>query len=84
MTLADGLGGTQEIDLEGLLDLDDALERLAALDERQARVVELRFFAGFTVPEVADALRVSKRTVEGDWAHARAWLHKELDSGESS
>ncbi len=82
VTLADGVGGTQEIDLEGLLDLDGALERLAALDERQARVVELRFFAGFTVPEVADALGVSKRTVEGDWTHARAWLHRELDSRE--
>ena len=84
VTLADGLGGTQEIDLERLLDLDDALERLAARDERQARVVELRFFAGFTVPEVADALGVSKRTVEGDWAHARAWLHRELDSREAT
>jgi RNA polymerase sigma-70 factor, ECF subfamily len=54
--------------------LREALCRLAALDDRQARVVELRFFGGLTVAEVADALGVSKRTVEEDWRIARAWL----------
>jgi RNA polymerase sigma factor (TIGR02999 family) len=63
---------------EELLALDRALERLAALDPRQAEVVELRFFAGLEVAEVAATLGVSKRTVEGEWTHARAWLRREL------
>jgi len=67
-----------DADLEQLLAMNEALDRLAALDERQARVVELRYFAGLTVPEVAQVLGVSQRTVEGDWTHARAWLKREL------
>jgi RNA polymerase sigma-70 factor (ECF subfamily) len=67
-----------DVDLEQLLAMNEALERLAALDERQARVVELRYFAGLTVPEVAQLLGVSQRTIEGDWTHARAWLKREL------
>jgi len=63
---------------EDVLALDEALERLAALDPRQAKVVELRFFGGLSVEEVAEALGVSKRTVEGDWTFARAWLSREL------
>ncbi len=66
------------VDLEGLLALDEALKRLEALSERQARVVELRYFAGMTTPEAAAALGVSARTVEGDWTFARAWLRREL------
>lgn len=58
--------------------LDEALTRLAALNERHARVVECRFFAGMTVPEVALALGVSPRTVDNDWAMARAWLRARL------
>jgi RNA polymerase sigma factor (TIGR02999 family) len=65
---------------EDVLALDEALERLAALDPRQAKVVELRFFGGMNVEEVAQALGVSKRTVEGDWTFARAWLSRELRS----
>ena len=61
-----------------LLALDDALETLAAQDPRKARVVELRFFAGLTMPEVAEVLGVSERTAEGDWYLARAWLRKAL------
>ena len=57
-----------------LLALDQALDRLSALDERAARVVELRFFAGLKVAEVAELLGLSKRTIEEDWVHARAWL----------
>lgn len=60
--------------------LDEALARLAALAPRKAGVVELRLFAGMTVEEVAEALGVSVRTVEGDWAFARAWLRSELDA----
>ena len=71
-----------EIDMEQLLALNSALERLAELDPRQAKILELRFFAGLTVREVAEALGVSKRTVEGDWAHARAWLRRELERDE--
>ena len=67
-----------DLDLEQLLALNDALDRLASLDARQARVVELRFFGGLTVPDVAHILGVSPRTVEGDWTHARAWLKREL------
>ena len=63
-----------------LVALNDALEKLKALDEEQARIVELRFFGGLTVQEVADVLGVSKRKVEGDWTHAKAWLRTALDS----
>lgn len=72
-----------DLDLARLLSLQDALERLSELDERQGRVVELRLFAGLTVEEVAEVLGVSKRTVEGDWKHARVWLARELGQGES-
>src|SRR5690606_27472828 len=61
-----------------LLDLDRELERLAALNERHARVVECRFFAGLSVEETAAALDVSPRTVKSDWALARAWLYETL------
>lgn len=68
-----------EVDEERLLAVHEALEKLRTLDERQARIVELRFFAGMTSQEVAEALGVSLRTVEGQWAHARAWLLCELE-----
>jgi RNA polymerase sigma factor (TIGR02999 family) len=61
-----------------LIALDDALLQLAAVDERKARVVEMRFFGGLTVEETAEALGVSSDTVERDWKMARAWLHTEL------
>ncbi len=67
-----------------LLALDQALNQLAELDEREARIVELRFFSGLEVAEVAEVLGVSKRTVEGHWTHARAWLRRELASGARS
>lgn len=60
------------------LDIHEHLNRLAAIDERQARVVELRFFAGLSVPEAAQVLGVSDRTVELDWRMARAWLRRSL------
>ena len=71
--------GLPDVDL---LALGQALERLAALNERQARIVELRFFAGLTVEEVAEALGLSKRSVEVDWAFAKAWLRVELSKGD--
>ncbi|MBL9118411.1 MAG: sigma-70 family RNA polymerase sigma factor [Phycisphaerae bacterium] len=60
--------------------LDDALSRLAELDGRQARIVEMRVFAGMTVDETAEALGVSPRTVDLDWRMARAWLSRELNA----
>jgi RNA polymerase sigma factor (TIGR02999 family) len=60
------------------IDLDDALRRLAAIDERHARVVECRFFAGMSVEETAEALGISPATVKREWALARAWLNEEL------
>lgn len=64
-----------------LLALDEALQKLAGLDERQAQVVELRFFGGLSVAEVAVFLGVSERTIKTDWKVARAWLRQKL--GES-
>jgi len=61
-----------------MLALEDALKKLEALDERQARVVELRFFGGLGAAETAHVIGVSQRTVEGDWAMAKAWLRREL------
>jgi len=78
VTLSDGAVGGREIDIDEMLALDDALDRLAEHDDRQARVVELRFFGGLKVREVAEALGVSQRTAEGLWTHARAWLLREL------
>jgi RNA polymerase sigma factor (TIGR02999 family) len=61
-----------------ILALDEALSRLARLDERQAKIVELRFFAGMTEEETGDVLEISSRTVKRDWRVAKAWLFKEL------
>ncbi len=63
---------------QDVLALDDALETLAQFDARQAEIVVMRFFGGLTVAEVAQALGVSKRTVEGEWTMAKAWLRREL------
>jgi RNA polymerase sigma factor (TIGR02999 family) len=60
------------------LALDRALDRLGALDARQARIVELRFFGGLTIDETAEVLRVSPATVTNDWSLARGWLYREL------
>lgn len=61
--------------------LDEALERLAAVDPQQGRVVELRFFAGLSVEETAEALGISPATVKRDWATAKLWLYNELGAG---
>ena len=63
-----------------VLALEDALERLEALDERKARVVELRCFAGLSVPETAEVLDVSEETVFRDWRMAKLWLRHELSA----
>jgi DNA-directed RNA polymerase specialized sigma24 family protein len=64
-----------------MLELDQALTRLAELDERMARVVEMRIFAGLSVKETAYLLTVSERTVASDWRVARMWLAKALAEG---
>ncbi|HVL67513.1 MAG TPA: ECF-type sigma factor [Vicinamibacterales bacterium] len=61
-----------------LLDLEEALGRLAALDERQARIVECRFYGGMSIDETAEALAISPATVKREWTLARAWLNREL------
>lgn len=73
---ARGSNGPDEIDLVAL---DGALERLAALNERQAQIVELRYFGGLSVEESAAVVGISPATVKRDWTLARAWLKRELD-----
>lgn len=65
-----------------VLALDEALDQLAAVDERLCRVVELKFFAGLNIDETAEALEVSAATVERDWSFARAWLYQRLASND--
>lgn len=69
---------TAQDDSESLLVVDDALTRLAAQDGEAARLVELRYFAGLTIPQAAEVLGVSPRTADRLWAYARAWLLQEL------
>lgn len=70
------LGAEERAEL--LVSLDDALTRLAALDARQAGVVECRFFGGLTEEETAEALGISLRTTKRDWAKAKSWLYQEI------
>jgi RNA polymerase sigma factor (TIGR02999 family) len=72
-----GIGTSPEVET---LALDETLERLSSLDERMARIVELRVFGGLTMKEVAQVLRVSERTVRTDWTFAKVWLGHELSS----
>lgn len=68
----------EHVDALDLVLLDDALERLSALDARQGRIVELRFFGGLTVEEIATVLNLSSRTVKREWQISRAWLKREI------
>lgn len=77
VTLGDGPFAAPEGAAE-LLALDQSLDRLAQQDRRQAQIVELKFFAGLSVAEIAAELQVSPRTVKRDWMMARAWLHQEM------
>ncbi len=67
------------VDALDLLALNEALDRLEAVSPRRARLVKLRYFAGFTLPEVAALLGVSQSTAEADWTYAKAWLKREMD-----
>ncbi len=75
LTQAERIAREQEVDV---LALDEAMERLAAFDPQQSRIVELRFFAGLTIEETAEVLGISHATVEREWKLARAWLRREL------
>ena len=61
-----------------LIALDEALTKLAKIDEQQVRIVELRFFSGLSMAEAAEVLKISRATATRDWAMAKAWLHREL------
>ena len=82
-------GGLRRVDLEealalaepspgGLLALDEALTRLETIDPTAAKLVNLRYFAGLTMPQAAEALGLSLRSAERNWTYARTWLHREL------
>jgi RNA polymerase sigma factor (TIGR02999 family) len=88
-------GGAQHITLEedmaiapqrdlNLLALDDALTRLETVDPDKSRMVELRFFSGLSVEETAEVMGVSPRTVDRQWQTAKAWLHREINSGKAA
>jgi RNA polymerase sigma factor (TIGR02999 family) len=77
LLLDENLAAPAERELD-LIALDDALNKLAELDERQARLVELRFFAGLSIEETAHALEISPATVKRDWATARLWLLQQI------
>ena len=79
VTLEDAMIAEQSRSVD-MLALDQALQRLEALDPRQARVVELRFFAGLSVEETAEVMAISPATVKREWSMARAWLHLALSS----
>ena len=77
VTLDERMALAEARDLD-VIALDGALDRLSQLDEEQAKIVEMRFFAGLSIEETAEALGISPATVKRDWAMARAWLAREL------
>jgi len=82
VALADGSAPGQ--DVVDILALDKALTKLATLRPRQARIVELRYFGGLTVEEIADMLELSRQTIEKEWRHARAWLRAMLEAADEA
>lgn len=72
---AEGIAHGKSADLVAL---DDALNELATFDERQSKIIELRFFGGLSLEETAEALQISARTVQREWSLAQAWLYREL------
>lgn len=85
-TTLTGKGLGESMELDELLDLDRALDRLEAMDPRLRQVVEYRYFGGLKDAEIGELLGVTRRTVQRDWARARAWLYRELygDGGASA
>ncbi|WP_421775172.1 sigma-70 family RNA polymerase sigma factor [Gracilimonas sp.] len=78
LTYIDELFSKQKKKAKELIDIDDALNELEKLNERLAKVVEMRFFGEMTIEDTAEALDISKSTVKRDWMKARGWLYKEL------
>ena len=76
LSLVESPSGRPDVEL---IALEDALQRLASLDERKSKVVELKFFGGLTIEEIAEVLQVSEATVEREWAFARAWLYDAIE-----
>jgi RNA polymerase sigma factor (TIGR02999 family) len=83
ISLEEAMIVSQDKDVD-LVELNDALDSLAVLNERQSRVVELRFFGGLQLDEIAEVLKISVGTVRRDWSLARAWLHRELSAAQDS
>ena len=81
LSLVEAAGGQRDIEL---IDLEEALQRLSSLDSRKARVVELRFYGGLTMEEVAEVLAISRATAEREWSFARAWLFDALEGSSTS
>lgn len=81
LTLDEGIAFSKQRELR-LVALDDALNALAALDERQSHIVELRFFGGLSIDETSQVLGVSPATISREWTAARAWLYREMDGAE--
>jgi RNA polymerase sigma factor (TIGR02999 family) len=79
-SIACGLPGAPQFDL---LALDSALDKLAKMDEQQSRIIELRYFAGFSIEDTAEFLGISPATVKRSWSSARAWLLREMKRGEA-
>jgi RNA polymerase sigma factor (TIGR02999 family) len=80
LSLDDASLSLNPVDPEDLLALDDALNRLAEMDPRASRIVELRYFVGLTNEEIAEVVETSEKTVKRDWSSAKAWLRAELHS----
>jgi RNA polymerase sigma factor (TIGR02999 family) len=79
ITLYDEILATEGVELD-IVALDQSLTELAKLDQQQERIIELRFFAGLSIKDTAEALNISPATVKRDWATARAWLYREMTS----
>ena len=80
LALDEAVGVPMRSDVD-LLGLNDALDRLAGFDPRQSRLVELRFFAGLSIEETAEAMEMSPATIKREWSSARAWLFREMTRG---
>ena len=80
VSLDDGLVISEDR-IEDVVAMDQVLSRLEAMDPRQGRIVELRFFTGLNVEEIAEVMDISTPTVKREWASAKAWLHRELTGG---
>jgi RNA polymerase sigma factor (TIGR02999 family) len=79
VTLDEGLVATEDRDVN-VLALDEALSKLAQFDQQQSQIVELRFFAGLSIEDTSEVLKISPATVKRDWAMAKAWLYREMQA----